>query len=80
MFIKISADGTADLPEGIIKELGAGPGDRLLLEKTESGFTLRRHSLDESLLGYLSDKIPPGIEPFDIHKFRQQVYDPKLRD
>lgn len=35
MLIKISSDGTVDLPEEIIKQLGVGPGDRLKLEKTE---------------------------------------------
>lgn len=80
MNIKISPEGKADLPQQVLEDLGAGPGDLLTLQKTEDGYFVRVRRLDLSLLGGLRDKIPPDVEPFDIHKFRQQVYDPKLRD
>ena len=32
------------------------------------------------MLGYLRDKIPPGHPPFDIDEFREEGYDPALRD
>ena len=80
MYIKISSDGKADFPQDILKALGVGPGDRLQLEKAENGYVLRPRRIDLSLLAPLRDKISPDTEPFDIHKFRQQVYDPKLRD
>ena len=31
-------------------------------------------------MGTLRDKIPPGHPPFDVRKFREQPYDPALRD
>ncbi len=80
MYIKISPEGKADLPEQVLKDLGVGPGDQLAIEKTEDGFVLRPRRIDLSLLGYLRDKIPPDVEPFDIHRFREQAYDPKLRN
>ena len=28
----------------------------------------------------LRDKIPPDVEPFDVHKFRQDISAPKIRN
>lgn len=39
-----------------------------------------KRKIDVSMLGGLRDKIPPDLPPFDIHKFREEGYDPKLRD
>lgn len=80
MNIKISPEGKADLPQQVLKDLGVGPGDQLTLEKTEDGFVLRARRIDLSLLGYLKDKIPQDVEPFDIRKFREQGYEWSLRD
>ena len=80
MNIKISPEGKADLPQQVLKDLGVGPGDLLRLEKIEDGYFVGVRRLDLSLLGGLKHKIAPDVEPFDIHKFRRQVYDPKLRD
>ena len=40
----------------------------------------RPRRIDVSMLGGLRDKIPPDHPPFDIHKIREEGYDPVLRD
>ena len=45
-----------------------------------TGFLRRRRRIDLSLLGGLREKIPPDHPPFDIHKIREEGYDPALRD
>ena len=40
----------------------------------------RPRRIDLSMLGGLRDKIPPDHPPFDIDKFREEGYDPALRD
>ena len=39
-----------------------------------------KRKVDLSMLGVLRDKIPPDHPPFDIDKFREEGYDPALRD
>ena len=79
MIVKITSEDQVTFPAGALEELGMQPGDQLELEKVSDGFMLRRR-FDPSLLGYLADKIDTNAEPFDIAKFRDQTYDPSLRD
>ena len=39
-----------------------------------------KRRIDLSLLGGLREKIPADHPPFDIDKFREEEYDPALRD
>ena len=49
-------------------------GDKMEDKKTP------KRKVDLSMLGVLRDKIPPDHTPFDIRKFREEGYDPALRD
>ena len=39
-----------------------------------------KRKVDLSMLGGLRNKIPPNHPPFDIDKFREEEYDPALRE
>ena len=80
MLVKITSKRQVTFPKRVLDELGVGPGDQLELLEGPDGFTLRPRRIDLSMLGYLRDKIPPGHPPFDIDKFREEGYDPALRD
>lgn len=82
MIIKVTvmADGQITLPAEALDALGVKPGDQLHLETRPDGFILRFKRIDYSRLGTLRDKIPADHPPFDIQKFREQPYDPSLRD
>ena len=76
MFVKITSKRQVTFPARVLDALGVAPGDQLELLEGREGFTLRPRRVDLSLLGGLRDKIPPGTQPFDIRKFRDEGYDP----
>ena len=76
MFVRITSKRQVTFPARVLDALGVGPGDQLELLEVRGGFILRPRRVDLSLLGGLRDKIPPGTQPFDIRKFREEVYDP----
>ncbi len=80
MFVKITSKRQVTFPKHVLDALGVGPGDQLELEETDAGFVLRPRVLDPSRLAPLRHLVKPGQEPFDIHKFREEGYDPSLRD
>ena len=80
MIVKITSKRQVTFPARVLDALGVGPGDQLELEEGACGFVLRPRRIDYSRLGTLRDKIPPGHPPFDIEAFREQGYDPSLRD
>ena len=80
MLVKITSKRQVTFPARVLEALGVGPGDQLELQESPDGFLLRPRRIDVSLLGGLRDKIPPGHSPFDIDKFREEGYDPALRD
>ena len=80
MLVKITSKRQVTLPATALDAMGVGPGDRLELEETSDGFILRPKKIDVTMLGGLRDKIPPDHPPFDIGKFREEGYDPALRD
>ena len=80
MLVKITSKGQVTLPATALDAMGVGPGDRLELEESPDGFILRPRRIDLSLLGGLRGKIPPNHPPFDIEKFREEGYDPELRE
>jgi len=80
MIVKITSKRQVTFPAQVLDALGVGPGDQLELEEIPDGIILRPRRIDYSKLGSLKDKIDPTIEPFDIEKFRSELYDPSLRD
>ncbi len=80
MVVKITSKRQVTFPARVLDALGVGPGDQLELEEGPDGFILRPRRIDLSRLGGLRDKIPPGHPPFDLQAFREQPYDPSLRD
>lgn len=80
MIVKITAERQVTFPARVLDAMGVQPGDRLELTESPDGYLIRPKRIDPSRLGTLRDKIAPGHPPFDIHKFREQSYDPTLRD
>ena len=80
MIVKITSKRQVTFPARVLDALGVGPGDQLELEEGAGGFVLRPRRIDYSRLGTLRDKIPNEHPPFDIEVFREQGYDPSLRD
>ena len=80
MLVKITSKRQVTFPRSVLEAMGVGPGDRLEISEAPDGYLLRPRRIDYSRLGTLRDKIPKGQPPFDIRKFRDQPYDPALRD
>ena len=60
--------------------MGVKPGDRLEITEGPDGFILRPNRIDYSRLGTLKDKVSDDHPDFDVRKFREQPYDPALRN
>ena len=80
MIVKITSKRQVTFPARVLDAMGVKPGDQLELTESPEGFILRPRRIDYSRLGTLRDKIDPGTSPFDIRKFREQPYDPALRN
>ncbi len=80
MIVKITSKRQVTFPAHVLDRLGVKPGDHLELTEGLDGYILRPRRIDYSRLGTLRDKVVPGQPPFDIQKFREQPYDPALRD
>ncbi len=55
------------------------PDDHPELTESLVGYVIRPKRIDYSRLGTLRSKIPQGVPPFDIGKFRETLYGPALR-
>ena len=80
MIVKVTSKRQVTFPARVLEAMGVKPGDRLELTEGPDGFILRPRRIDYSRLGTLRDRIDPGTLPFDIRKFRDQPYDPSLRN
>ncbi len=80
MVLEITSERQVTLPVQVLDAMGVKPGDRIEIIEGPAGFILKPRRIDYSSLGTLKDKIPPGHPPFDIESFREQPYDPSLRD
>lgn len=80
MIIKITSKRQITLPARVLDAMGVGPGDHLELREGSDGFVLRPRRIDRTRLAPLRDLIPAGHPPFDVGKFRENSYDPALRD
>ena len=80
MIVKITTRRQVTLPARVLDALGVGPGDQLEIVEGPDGFGLRPRRIDHSRLGTLRVKIRRGQGTFDLQDFREQSYDPSLRD
>ena len=81
MLLKVTAKRQVTFPSDVLEALGVKPGDRIELVADSKGrYFLQAKHIDFSKLGTLHDQIHEGVGPFDIHTFRDQTYDPRLRD
>lgn len=80
MLVKITSKRQVTFPAHVLDSMGVGPGDRLEISKGPDGYLLRPRRIDYSRLGTLRDKIPEGHPSFDVRTFREQPYDPALRN
>ena len=80
MIVKITAKRQVTFPARVLDALGVQPGDQLEIEQGPGGFTLRPRRIDPTLLAPLRGKLRPEQTPFDLESFREQPYDPALRD
>ena len=80
LLVKITSKRQVTLPAHVLDAMGVGPGDTLQLIPDHDGYLLRPRHIDYSRLGTLRGKIPAGHPPFDIRSFRENPYDPELRD
>ena len=80
MIVKITAKRQVTFPARVLEAMGVQPGDQLEIEQGPSGFVLRPRRINLALHVPLRGKLRPQQTPFDLESFRQQPYDPALRD
>ena len=80
MIIKITSRRRVTLPARVLDAMGVGPGDYVELSESPDGFILRPRPIDRTRLAPLKDLIPVGHPAFDVRRFREESYDPVLRD
>ena len=80
MFIKVSTKRQVTFPAKVLEALGVFPGDQLELVASSKGYLLRPRRVDRSKLGTLRDVIRKDVASFDLEAFRNQQYEPTLRD
>ena len=80
MIVKITSKRQVTFPARVLNAMGVGPGDQLEIVEGPDGFALKPRRINHSLLGTLRDKIRRGKGTFDLQDFREQAYDPSLRD
>ena len=80
MIVRITSRRQVTFPARVLDAMGVRPGGQLELEEGRDGLILRPRRIDVSRLALLRDKIPPGHEPIDLEKIRNEPYDPSLRN
>ncbi len=80
MLLKITSKRQVTFPARVLEALGVKPGDRLELQESPEGYILRPRRIDPSRLAPLRDKLRRGRGTFDLEAFRNEPYDPSLRD
>lgn len=80
MSVKVTSKRQVTFPKRVLEMLGVEPGDRIAIEEQDDGFILRPKRIRLDRLGTLGHLIPDDHPPFDIAKFREEAYDPALRD
>ena len=80
MLVKITAKRQVTFPVKVLDALGVKPGDLLKLEEGPDGFILRSRRIDSTRLAPLRSKLSRGQGNFNLESFREENYDPALRD
>ncbi len=80
MIVKITAKRQVTFPARALEAMGVQPGDQLEIEQGPSGFILRPRRINPALLAPLRGKLRAQQTPLDLASFREQPYDPTLRD
>ena len=80
MIVTITSKRQVTFPARVLNALGVRPGDQLELEEGPSGFILRPRRINPVRLAPLRSKIRGDCGPFNLESFRDQPYDPALRD
>ena len=80
MIVKITAKRQVTFPAHVLNAMGAKPGDQLEVTETQGGFLIKPRRIDESRLAPLKGLIPEDHPVFDTSNFREETYDPALRD
>ena len=80
MIVKVTSKRQVTFPAKVLDALGVKPGDQLEIQPAPDGFIIRPRRIDPTLLAPLRGKLQPTHAPFDLHAFREQPYDPALRD
>lgn len=80
MIVKITSKRQVTFPARVLDALGVGLGNQLELEEGPEGFILRPRRIDPTRLAPLRTKLKRGCDSFDVESFREQAYDPTLRD
>lgn len=80
MLVRVTSKRQVTFPAQVLEAMGVRPGDRLRLEKGRDGFVLSPQRIDAASFAPLRGKIRRDRPPFDIRTFREQPYDPALRD
>lgn len=80
MVLKVTSKRQVTFPARVLDALGVRPGGQIEIKEGPDGFILRPRRIDYSRLGTLKNKLKRGHGTFDIQVFREQPYDPSLRD
>ena len=80
MIVKITSKRQVTFPARVLEALGVAPATNSNWQKVRTASFCGREGSICLCSGWLRDKIPSGHPPFDISKFREEGYDPALRD
>ena len=80
MIVRITSKRQVTFPAHVLDVMGARPGDYLEITEAPGGFLVRPRRIDEARLAPLKDLVPPDHPVFDAGNFREETYDPALRD
>ncbi|MFP4349805.1 MAG: AbrB/MazE/SpoVT family DNA-binding domain-containing protein [Thermodesulfobacteriota bacterium] len=80
MTVKITEKRQVTFPARVLDAMGVKPGDRLEIEPGPNGFILRPRRVNQDMLAPLRGKLKRGQGTFDLNKFREEHYEPSLRD
>jgi AbrB family looped-hinge helix DNA binding protein len=80
MVLKVTSKRQVTFPARVLDALGVRPGDQIEISEGPDGFILKPRRIDYTRLGTLKNKLKRGHGTFDIQVFREQSYDPSLRD
>lgn len=79
MLLRVTSNHHITIPAHLLDAMGVDPADRLELFEMADGYLLRPRRIDYSRLKTPRVKIPDSTPLFDIRVFRDNPYNPALR-